>query len=86
LNENIDDQRFYTIRGNSIGNIPIKVSRTGFTGEYGFEVYWDGHGSAANVSRFAPLGVSGFVLGTAALFGKNRGYKEILSELRGRCG
>jgi ribulose-phosphate 3-epimerase len=51
--------------------------------KYGFEVYWDGHGSPENVRKYAPLGVDGFILGTAALFGKERGYGEILSELRG---
>jgi len=50
--------------------------------EYGIEVFWDGHGSFENVSKFSALGVSGFVLGTAVLFGKERSYKEILSELR----
>jgi len=49
--------------------------------EYGFEVFWDGHGSFENVVKFAPLGVRGFILGTAALFGKERSYKEILDEL-----
>jgi ribulose-phosphate 3-epimerase len=53
--------------------------------KYKFEVYWDGHGSPENIRRFAPLGVSGFVLGTAALFGKDKSYGEILSELRGCC-
>jgi ribulose-phosphate 3-epimerase len=52
--------------------------------EYEFEVYWDGHGSVENVRKFATLGVRGFVLGTAALFGKEQGYKEILDDLR-RC-
>jgi len=50
--------------------------------EYGVEVFWDGHGSFENVSKFSALGVSGFVLGTAVLFGKERSYKEILDELR----
>ena len=52
---------------------------------YDFEVYWDGHGSVENVGKYAPLGVSGFVLGTAALFGKDKSYKAILRELRA-CG
>jgi ribulose-phosphate 3-epimerase len=52
-------------------------------GEYGFEVYWDGHGSAENVRKYAPLGVSGFVLGTAALFGKGQSYADLIAELRG---
>jgi ribulose-phosphate 3-epimerase len=50
--------------------------------EYGIEVFWDGHGSFENVSKFSSLGVSGFVLGTAVLFGKKRSYKEILNDLR----
>lgn len=50
--------------------------------EYGFEVFWDGAGSVENITRFAPLGVRGFVLGTATLFDKERGYKEILDGLR----
>lgn len=50
--------------------------------KYGFEVYWDGHGSPENIRKFAPLGVSGFILGTAALFGKHKSYQEILNELR----
>lgn len=52
--------------------------------EYGFEVWWDGHASPENIAKFAPLGVDGFVLGTATLFGKERGYKEILDDLRER--
>jgi ribulose-phosphate 3-epimerase len=50
--------------------------------EYGFEVYWDGHGSVENVRKYAPLGVDGFILGTAALFGKDRSYGDIINELR----
>jgi ribulose-phosphate 3-epimerase len=53
--------------------------------KYKFEVYWDGHGSPENIRRFAPLGVSGFVLGTAALFGKDKPYGEILGGLRACC-
>jgi ribulose-phosphate 3-epimerase len=50
--------------------------------DYDFELYWDGHGSVENVRKYAPLGLSGFVLGTAALFNKNRPYKDIIAELR----
>ena len=35
-----------------------------------------------DVSNFAKKGVKGFVLGTSVLFGKNRSYSEILSDLR----
>jgi ribulose-phosphate 3-epimerase len=51
--------------------------------EYGFEIWWDGHASPENVRKFAALGVDGFVLGTASLFGKQRPYQEIIDELRG---
>jgi ribulose-phosphate 3-epimerase len=50
--------------------------------EYGFEIFWDGNCTVDKVHTFAPMGVSGFVLGTAALFGKPKSYAEILSELR----
>lgn len=51
--------------------------------KYSFNICWDGHGSIENIKKFAPLGVNGFVLGTATLFGKNQTYKDILNELRG---
>jgi len=50
--------------------------------DYGFDLFWDGHGSPENILKYAPLGVSGFVLGTAALFGKEQSFKEILCGLR----
>jgi ribulose-phosphate 3-epimerase len=50
--------------------------------EYDFEIFWDGHASPENIRKYSALGVSGFILGTAALFGKNRDFKEILDELR----
>ena len=51
--------------------------------EFGLEIFWDGHGSAENIQKFAPFGVDGFVLGTASLFNKNRPYRDILVELSG---
>lgn len=51
--------------------------------EFGLEIFWDGHGSVENIRKYAPLGVDGFILGTATLFGKNRPYTEIITELRG---
>lgn len=53
--------------------------------EFEFEVWWDGHASPENVRKFAPLGVDGFILGTATLFGKEQTYKEILDDLREIC-
>ncbi|GHU41407.1 ribulose-phosphate 3-epimerase [Clostridia bacterium] len=51
--------------------------------EYGLEFFWDGHASPDNVRKFTHLGIDGFVLGTASLFGKDRPYQEIILELRG---
>ena len=50
--------------------------------ELGFKVYWDGACSADKILEFAPKGVDGFVLGTTLLFGKERTYKETLSDIR----
>jgi aminomethyltransferase len=41
LAENIDGQKFFTIRDNRIGDIPVKISRAGFSGEkVGYEIYF----------------------------------------------
>ena len=50
--------------------------------EMNFEVYWDGACGLDKVQTYAPKGVKGFVLGTTVLFGKDRSYSEILSDLR----
>jgi ribulose-phosphate 3-epimerase len=54
--------------------------------EYNFDIYWDGNCTTDKVHTFAPMGVSGFVLGTASLFNKGRSYGEILKELRESAG
>ena len=50
--------------------------------EMKFKLYWDGACSYDRILEFAPEGVDGFVLGTTVLFGKDRSYKEILSDVR----
>lgn len=50
--------------------------------EMDYTVYWDGACSADKIIQFQPKGVSGFVLGTTLLFGKNRPYSEIIAEIR----
>lgn len=47
-----------------------------------FDIYWDGACSADKIMEFAPLGVKGFVLGTTLLFGKEKPYAEIISNIR----
>jgi len=50
--------------------------------EMDFELWWDGACSADRIIENAPKGMDGFVLGTTLLFGKERGYGEILRDIR----
>lgn len=50
--------------------------------QYGFKIVIDGACSPAVIHELGELGADGFVLGTSALFGKGRPYKEIMEELR----
>lgn len=50
--------------------------------KFGFEVYWDGSATKERILKYSKLGVKGFVLGTAVLFGKNRPFADIMQELR----
>lgn len=50
--------------------------------KYGFKLVIDGHCSPEVIREVSALGVEGFVLGTSALFGKGRPYKELMCSLR----
>ena len=50
--------------------------------KYNFKIMIDGACSPQVIQRLSAKGVEGFVLGTSALFGKGRGYAEIMPELR----
>lgn len=50
--------------------------------EMGLEISIDGACSAQRIKKWSANGVDGFVLGTAALFGKGKTYKEVFSSLR----
>lgn len=50
--------------------------------EYTFEVLVDGAISPEKVEQLSKIGVTGFVLGTSALFGKTGTYEETLARLR----
>jgi aminomethyltransferase len=39
LAENINDHKFFSIRDNKINDIPVKIARTGYSGELGYEIY-----------------------------------------------
>ena len=50
---------------------------------YGYRIIIDGACSPEKIKSLSAKGVDGFVLGTSALFGKDRPYDEIMKELRG---
>lgn len=39
LTESIDSLKYFHIKDNSIGDIPVKIARSGYTGELGYEIY-----------------------------------------------
>jgi len=55
----------------------------GLKAEHDFRIVIDGACSPERIAALSAIGADGFVLGTAALFGKSRPYGEILAELRG---
>lgn len=48
----------------------------------GYEVMIDGACSPEKIEMLSQIGVKGFILGTSALFGKEKSYGEICKELR----
>ena len=53
--------------------------------KYGFKVFVDGACSPEVIKKVGELGADGAILGTSALFGKDRSYAELLSELHANC-
>lgn len=49
----------------------------------GYDVMIDGACSPEKIEMLSKIGVKGFILGTSALFEKDKSYKEIIDELRG---
>jgi len=50
--------------------------------EMDFQLYWDGACSLDKIETYGPKGIDGFVLGSTVLFGKDRTYKDILTDIR----
>lgn len=48
----------------------------------GYDVMIDGACSSEKIAMLSKIGVKGFILGTSALFGKGRPYKDIIEDLR----
>lgn len=56
LEEGVDDQKYFSIRDNRIGAIPVKISRSGFTGELGYEIYVASENKKAIKEKLAEAG------------------------------
>ncbi len=54
--------------------------------EYGFRVMIDGHCSPEVIEDLSGVGADGFILGTSAIFGKGKSYKELIGHLKGEEG
>lgn len=39
LKESIDGLKYFTIKDNAIGDVAVKIARSGYTGELGYEIY-----------------------------------------------
>lgn len=50
--------------------------------KYSFKIIIDGACSPSRIEELSALGADGFILGTSALFGKDKSYQEIYEELR----
>ena len=50
--------------------------------KYEYEIFVDGAISPERIDTLSKMGVTGFVLGTSALFGKEQSYAEIISQLK----
>ena len=51
--------------------------------KYHHEIFVDGAISRERIEILSEMGVSGFVLGTSALFGKEKSYGDIIGEIKG---
>ena len=50
--------------------------------QYGYQVMIDGACSPERIKQLSQIGVEGFILGTSALFGKEKNYKQLCQEIR----
>ena len=50
--------------------------------QYNFELYIDGAVTHERIKQWAPLGVKGFVLGTASLFNKTNNFKQSIENIK----
>lgn len=50
--------------------------------DYNFKVFMDGGVTSERIKQWTPLGVDGFVLGTATLFKEQKNYKQTIDGIR----
>ncbi|MFC6200813.1 ribulose-phosphate 3-epimerase [Lactiplantibacillus nangangensis] len=50
--------------------------------QYNYQIFVDGAISPQKVKMLSQRGVTGFILGTSSLFNKDKGYSQIIQELR----
>jgi ribulose-phosphate 3-epimerase len=66
-----------------IESVDKKIKKLiGLQEEFDYEVMIDGACAPSRIKYLSEMGVKGFILGTSALFGKDKPYAEIIKELR----
>ncbi len=76
VNPGFAGQKFIQFTKNKIRELAARKQ------QYGYKLMIDGSCSPEVVREMSAMGVDGFILGTSALFGKDRPYAEIIPELR----
>lgn len=76
VNPGFSGQKYLSLVNDKIIQL-IQLSK-----QYNFKTIIDGACSPEKIKEFSFKGVNGFVLGTSALFNKNKKYEEIIAELR----
>lgn len=76
VNPGFAGQKFIDFTKNKIDKL-VKLKQ-----KYGFKIIIDGACSPQVIKELSDRGCDGFVLGTSALFGKNKSYTELVKELR----
>lgn len=76
VNPGFAGQKFIDFTKNKIDKL-VKLKQ-----KYGFKITIDGACSPQVIKELSDRGCDGFVLGTSALFGKNKSYNELVKELR----
>jgi len=88
LAENVDDQKFFSIRDNKIDDVMVKIARSGYSGEWGYEIYTSPENVEVIKTKLAECGkafgaveVTEFQVKTWSL-PSEKGY-NLMSDLRG---